>query len=890
MTAALPPENYIHEGVWINWLKGGRVLGATLTVNPSAASILSPALALIISIAGSQLWRLFQFGLHQSRATNQENNFLYHQQQITLRNTATDLNTLWRLIRLAFAWRRHTDIKVIRQSLPLVVWTTSHLILVMMAGLFSSWLLRASDQVLSRSQWCGKYTTAFTNDAYSADTNDPDVVVAAFEYNNHMNSRYAFVQQNIDICQNFGPGCISTAISNLTYNSTVLSGECPFAGSICHSQNESIRFDTGYLSSAAHLGFNAINQDRISFRMVAECAPLDDARHVTGWHLVNATSEMPAHEVSDAHYGPGQSSARNSTFSFTKQYMECQQRGLLPPYVLDSEWCPAGGNLAAGTSTFDPIPELQQSDVDLSLVMLMVNSLYDSPVTDPWFTAQLPTDESDAYCMGTQKLMYTRETPLTTMACKQQWQICNTDSLLGIDSAKCTKLQGITQTWNDFFKHPQQLRAQYNSRQLATVSRFIRAASQSSFYSAITALGQTSGAPIKARSLVSATSGISPPPTQWQNETRYWMDILLGYLQQNSLDLSSGQFAFDTKYINVTTPTSDTTGSAYEVCRNQIIHSKMYHNFNFFALVLCVSLCIIITILGLSIEDMIAYIRQHRITDTKPHEKQDMWIVNSDLEMLRTLIEVKKNIQWRRSSFGIPFAPVGEKAGIEDLRSDVLEAKAGHGIINKNVQRRQTATKLALSPERRRAYSHGAHSGHKSCATCESFETFSPIRDDPSDKNISTTYADIQNDQSERPRKFYFANEISVDASQSDTSLLRATTPSRPTIQTHRTNRYEMVYPNDSTEVDAITRIQPFHYRDRSLVSGDTSSDSLDEKRESGHSTPIRYDEHGQSRSDISLSGHNGQSSFDRSNNNLVGRRGGFWPRLRRDDSSGTIC
>lgn len=99
-----------------------------------------------------------------------------------------------------------------------------------------------------------------------------------------------------------------------------------------------------------------------------------------------------------------------------------------------------------------------------------------------------------------------------------------------------------------------------------------------------------------------------------------------------------------------------------------------------------------------------------------------------------------------------------------------------------------------------------------------------------------------------------------------------------------------MVSPTDSTEVDAIARAQPFHYRDRGLGSRNTSSDSLDEKQESGYSTPIHYDEHDQSRSDISLTGHNGGSGHKKGGDNNVGYRGVVWPWSRGDNGSGTIC
>lgn len=718
MSTASPPEDNIFQGVWNNELKGGGIFGTTLTVNAHVASILSPALALIISIAGSQLWRLFQFGLHQSRATQGEKNFLFHQQQVTLRNTATDLNTLWRLLRLAFAWRRHSDIRVFWESFPLLLWTSLHLTLIILIGLFSSWLLEAPDYVLSRSQWCGQYDQNFINQVYYGPYTD-DVLAETFAYSNYKNSRFAVAQQYLDVCSTSFEGCDVLITNDLPYNRTVTSGACPFADSICHPNADTITFDTGYLSSASKLGLNAPAHDRVSFRMQAKCAPLDDAAHVTGWQLINATSNLPAHQVSDALYGLAAGMSRNATFSYSKPVMECSQESILLPYELYPVYCPANGSMAKKDATFDPIAQLRSTTADTSLIMLMTNSRYKSPVLDPWFTAQLAINDTDYYCRGGNSTVYARQTPLTTIGCTQQWQICNTDSPTTTNDDHCTSLQGIYQL-QDAFSTSSELQATYNARQLATVDWITNVAQTASFYYLIQALAQTTGPPIKARSLITGTLGMSVPDGQWQVEVEYWMQGLLAYIQQSSIDSSTGQFAYDTRFINRTTPQSDATGAAYRLCQNQIIRSSSYRNFNFFAMVLCIVLCVIITILGLTIEDIIGFVRQQRFDYIEYHGKKDMWFINSDLEMLRTITELKNKLLWSRSSFGIPFAPVGTKAVIDDLRSDKPDVDDMSTYTRSS--RRNTALTTASLAEKRKARSYGVHQHSKSCVTCESFE------------------------------------------------------------------------------------------------------------------------------------------------------------------------
>lgn len=716
MPTALSASQYIYEGIWINWRRGP-LLGSTLTVNPYRASILSPALAIVISIAGSQLWRLFQFALHQIRATSSDRSLIYHQQQVILRNTATDLNTLWRLIRTGFAWRHQKDAKIMKTLLPLLFWTVIHLVLIILLGIFSSWLLEANDEVLSTSPWCGTYYQTYVDAVYTTDGNDADAVQKSMAYGNYQNWQYSSIQQHVDICRTSVEGCAILPTKNLTWISSIMPGDCPFDSTICHPDLDgSILFDTGFLSSGSHLGFNAKSHDRVTFRMAAQCAPLDDAKHSTAWQSIRETDNLPAHQAADALYGASATNARNATYSVTRQYLECDQRAITPPYSLNSEFALPGGNTSAGTATFDPISELQSLDADTSLVMLSSIAAYSGPVSDPWFSAQQTVNETNAFCLREQKTLYIREQPLTTIGCIQRWQICNTDSTQG---TRCTPLQSVSQVQasiDDLGLSP---------KQRATATRIINAAYGASFYYVINSLAQSTSSPLKARNLISDTIGLPLPDNQWQTETKYWVEILLAYLQQTSLDFSTGQFSASTDYINVTkhTGTDPVEDAAHWLCQNQIIHSHSYRNFNFFALLLTVVLCTIIIILGLSIEDVIGYIRQRNLRYSGANGKQDMWIANSDLEMLRTIDEVRNGGIWSRSKNGVPLGPPGYKVSIQDLKNESVDVEKGTGIVNLAVKRVQTG----IDDRRRAQHPYGHEPGHKRCATCSTFE-LSPTR------------------------------------------------------------------------------------------------------------------------------------------------------------------
>ena len=737
MAPALTAAEYIYEGVWVNWSKG-RVFGSTLTVSPQHASILSPALAVLISIAGGQLWRLFQFALHQARATSNSRNFIYHQSQSILRNTSSDLNALWRFLRLAVAWRHQRDAKVLRSLLPLVVWTLIHLSLVVTVGLLSSWLLEANDEVLSRSPWCGTFNKTYYAEVYSTNQTDAQAVSLMKEYSSYTDSRYVTVQSSVDICHDGADGCISPRDKALAWTSTFIAKACPVNSTLCHPDaGGSTSFDTGLLSSHKDLGYNARKEDRVSIRLAAQCAPLKAEGFVTDWQYIPAASGMSAREAVDARYGPGRANARNSTYTLTRQQLECDERTLAQPYSLTPYVALPGGSPKQLSATFTPISELRPTDRDLTLVLMSFNNVYEGPVLDPWFSAQQAVNVSAEFCLKENTKVYTREHALTAMACGQQWQICNTDSD-SPDADQCTPLQGIAQVNATVSASNSTM---LSARQLATAQRLIRAATGSTFHYVIYALSQSMSPPLKARNKISYNVGPVLPQDQWRTETAYWMELVVAYFQQANLDYSTGQFAASTSYINVSQPSADKSSpsqdAAHWLCESQIIRSTNYRNFNFFALLLAVTLCALIIVAGLSIEDLTNYVLQRSLRYSGSNGKQNMWIANSDLDMLRKVDELRNGTTWTVSRNGVPLTHVSHTVSINDLMTDRHDVEKGTGIVVPSVKRhKETASSLRWGP-----YKHTNHSGHKRCATCSTLEV-SPSDSSPQISRSGTSAGD----------------------------------------------------------------------------------------------------------------------------------------------------
>ncbi|KAL5378362.1 hypothetical protein PMIN06_004734 [Paraphaeosphaeria minitans] len=89
----------IHCGFWIN-LDNNRATQSTLTLPTQWGIILTAFLALFIRLAGSYLWGIICFAIHQSNASSEPQDDTYHQIQVALRNTDTEASLGWKLFRV----------------------------------------------------------------------------------------------------------------------------------------------------------------------------------------------------------------------------------------------------------------------------------------------------------------------------------------------------------------------------------------------------------------------------------------------------------------------------------------------------------------------------------------------------------------------------------------------------------------------------------------------------------------------------------------------------------------------------------------------------------------------------------------------------------------------
>ena len=257
--------SFIYTGIWINW-SHGFAAGSTLTLNERDGGLLTAFVAMFVSAAGAATWKITSYALHQSRARQEYQDGLHHQQQAILRNSHSPVGASWQLMQLTWFWRSNAT-KYLMRTLPLAGLALLELALFSVAGVFSSEVTKVpGNETLVRSPRCGyilmEDTGSFTaQDAFnSMDSNDtlPAVVYQRACYDEAENSLQCgqFIQRQ------------------LRWTSSQNS-PCPFSPEMCYSGDmTAYEMDTGLIDSHDDLGINAARKNRIQYRKVTTCSPI----------------------------------------------------------------------------------------------------------------------------------------------------------------------------------------------------------------------------------------------------------------------------------------------------------------------------------------------------------------------------------------------------------------------------------------------------------------------------------------------------------------------------------------------------------------------------------------------------------------------------------------
>lgn len=277
-----------------------------MTVGNNEALILSAFIALFIRVAGNQIWDILRYIIHQTQAATVSQPALHHQQQIILRNASGDVSSTWQHIQLLWQWARHCQYAYWR-LLPLILLGVFHIAAFAAAALLSSAIVGKSDVVLIQSSLCGwqeqpsePWTIGVNSTADEIDVLNSLSMVNHMSYQQSLSySKFCYETPAEEDAHSKVPSCnyfVQQQIDSVINDQVA----CPFAKGVCTSP--AVAADSGPVESSS-LGINVPPQDRITFRKILQCAPVNgdayrseitqDGSQTNSWDIYGMGQRQP---------------------------------------------------------------------------------------------------------------------------------------------------------------------------------------------------------------------------------------------------------------------------------------------------------------------------------------------------------------------------------------------------------------------------------------------------------------------------------------------------------------------------------------------------------------------------------------------------------------------
>ena len=629
MATPLNSTSAVHEGFWIDW-KGGSIWGATLTLCPTNATILTNSLAMFVTLCGIQLWAVIRYTLHgrfTSLQPEAPTPFLNRQKRVILRNANSALSTARLMFELGWNSRSKTG-KHSLSAYLIGIWAVIYATAFMAAGILSSKVVSAASAhggspVLLRSNHCGVWNETYLNIVVNSTFTNEDEFGLGIQWYTKMVDD---VQQSLEYAQGCyisSPSSTDTAspcytFKNSTLRSTMsIDQSCPFDAKMCHNAADTLVLDTGFLDSYEHLGINARPTDRLKYQQLTTCAVLNDTSHIVGWDgILTATEDSVLNSKSAyAYYGASHLKGTNWTYAYSNyaDFYDNFSAITTKPYQLGVAQSVAFTSPQHSPSDFKPITELVRDDADVSLLFLSFAGMYLGPVEDPWFSAHTEQHFKNKYSFLQER--FTRDVAISTIGCIEQHNICTPD--------RCTGLLGFDQVQN-----VKAFTSALSPHQNATFDRLLRAVSTARLYYIVQALSQTTTPLLASIDTLYGKSGaaISPPVqyNQWKLELDYLHSIAMAQVQRSIVQYATGQIDPDPDSVGHLLPPPLNQDRWF--CDSMIVYSGFYQSFRVAAMVLIVVVGAMIAVLSLFVDDLARWTRKclKRPASTKHWDGDDM--------------------------------------------------------------------------------------------------------------------------------------------------------------------------------------------------------------------------------------------------------------------------
>lgn len=452
--------------------------------------------------------------------------------------------------------------------------------------------------------------------------------------------------------------CGKLPVPALKYN-VERNATCPFQSGMCvYGDTAAFTMTTHMLDSYFDLGINAREKNRVQVEKSTTCAPIRRPGYV---ELVNATAENQLGMIGDQmvlyKYGPMLNN--DGTFSNYTYYYNTHAGIDQNGYSLSAYSAIAGSELTGGS--FIPIPEMNTTHADLSLLFISANSItYETAVGDPVFGAH---DHVNGTISGTYVSFYQADQYVAVVGCSEQYRVCNPLNNI------CTPRLGFGQLQEALVLNGDGM--QLNDVQNATWSRLMASLQLSSVYYATYPRG---GSALRATEVVSSLSSGYLPPNQWQIEASSWFDAGLARIQQKVQEYATGPSSIVSgSFVQHPNPALPADKPWVDFCYSQVVNdSSDSMSFSVIGLALLFGIGGVIIFLSLTMDTVVGYLQYK--TGRGLHARSE-WLTNDRLQMQRLLFQELKLGRWTEDpgeKVPTTIARDDRFVGVADRHVDVL--------------------------------------------------------------------------------------------------------------------------------------------------------------------------------------------------------------------------
>jgi hypothetical protein len=344
--------------------------------------------------------------------------------------------------------------------------------------------------------------------------------------------------------------------------------------------------------------------------------------------------------------------------------------------------------VADGDIGFTPVPPLAGSNRTLSLIFSSFYGTYTAPVDDLWLSAHQNVTAViiNNGVEGEAHEEFYPDNVVSTLACTEQFKICNPSPIDNITSA-CTPWMSSGEMDP---LDPTILQDMLNNdHQLEAVNSLTFSAVHSTVYFVIFMLTS----PLLAENLASGSESFNPAPDQWILEAKNWFSISLANTQRLMTDYITGpppqfeQYAIQNQAAN--------NSALAWLCKNQIIRRNDYTNFSTLAIFLVFGIGGLIIGTSLWLETIVGLLRLKR---RRGRWRQRSWWSEGTLQLQRKACEAFGIKDWEFGEWNrVPISAKGRVWSVSQNWDEMLPVSEGRKMFVEGGRKQEKSITASVS-------------------------------------------------------------------------------------------------------------------------------------------------------------------------------------------------